>query len=232
MRKIMLLTSAFILLVFAITPVFAQGVGTIRLEPHGSYYPDPIMLSSPATFNVSVQSGGDPTCDPHILLVMTADSYNGLTGDVTVNWTNTVDLTVTSWTMETENGNKIPSGVPIHSGAGYTVASLKDHLGTSDAIYWSFNPILDGNPLTQDKQDFTVTLPSSAPRMLVYVLGKTGEYDGQTIVCPSAESEFDNRVPPTQPAFVVPELSTIVLAGSSFGALAIYTLRKKQIKQK
>lgn len=227
MRKYLILTSVLVLLTFMSIPVFAQGTGTIRLEPHGSYYPNPVMLDSPATFNVSVQSGGDPTCDPHILLVMTSDSYDGLNGDVTVNWTNAIDLTITTWTMETENGNKVPSGVSIHSGAGYTVASLKDHLNTSDPIYWSFNPILDGNALTQNEQEFTVNLPSSAPRMLVYVLGINGYYDNDTPQCDS--NEFDNRVPPTQPGFVIPELATIFLAGSSFGGLAIYSIKKKRL---
>lgn len=215
-----------------VVPVFASGVGTIRIEPHGSYYPEPIMLLSPATFNVSVQPGGDPTCDPHLLLVMTSDSYNGLTGDVTVNWTDLVDLTVTAWSMETVNENKVPSGVPIASGTGYTVAALKDHLNTSDPIYWNFSRILDGSSLTQEKQDFTVVLPSSDPRMLVYVLGKPGEYVNGAIVCPGSEAEFNNRVPPTHPGFVVPELGTIFLAGSSFGGLALYALRKKRLKLK
>ncbi|MCJ7721644.1 hypothetical protein MUO98_04480, partial [Candidatus Bathyarchaeota archaeon] len=80
MRKTIVLTSVLLLLIFAVAPVFAPGAGTIRLEPHSSYYPDPIMLDSPATFNVTVQSGGDPTCDPHILLVMTSESFMNLTG--------------------------------------------------------------------------------------------------------------------------------------------------------
>ena len=228
MRKIVLLASAFLLLLFAVGPVFAPGAGTVRLEPHGSYYGLSVMLESPATFNVTVQSGGDPTCDPHIFLVMTAESYNGLTSDVTVNWTNSVDLTITGWTMETENGNKVPSGVPIHSGTGYTVASLKDHLNTTGPIYWSFNPILDGSALTQNKQEFTVALPSTAPRMLVYVLGKNAEYDNDIVVCPGAQSEFDNRVPPTQPGFVIPEISTVLLAGAAFAGFGLFVLRKKR----
>ncbi len=231
MRKIVLLVSAFLLLLFTVGPVFAQGAGTVRLEPHGSYYGLSVMLESPATFNVTVQSGGDPTCDPHIFLVMTAESYSGLTADVTVNWTNSVDLTITGWTMETENGNKVPTGVPIHSGTGYTVASLKDHLNTTGPIYWSFNPILDGSALTQTKQEFTVDLPSTAPRMLVYVLGKNAEYDNDLVVCPGAESEFDNRVPPTQPGFVIPEVPLGTIGSISAAFIALALLARKKIRK-
>jgi len=234
MKKTILAIVTMSLLVFSIIPVFAQGAGTIRMEPHGSYYPEPVMLDSPATFNVSVQSGGDPTCDPHVLLVMTTDCYNSLTDMVTVNWTNSVDLTIQTedWTKETENGNKVPSGVPIHSGVGYTVAALKDHLNTSDPIFWAFKPILDSNPLTQDKQEFTVALPSTNARMLVYVMGKNAEYtDAGAVDCPDSEADFDNRVPPTQPGFVVPELATILLATASFAGLGLYALTKRQKKQ-
>lgn len=241
MRRILL--SAVMLSLFAviISPAFSElssgGVGTIRIEPHGSYYGDPIMLNSPATFNISVMPSADPTCDPHIFLVMTNTSYYGLTDDVTVEWTgdSIADLTITSWHMETNNSVKVPPGTV--EGAAYTVASLKDHLETFEPIWWAFESFLgpDGY-LTQEPQEFTVTLPSTEPRMLVYALGKIGVYQtcavqtplsiGSCVVCPTGL--FDNNVPPTKPGFVVPELSTILLAAASFSAFALFAFKQKR----
>jgi len=77
-------------------------------------------------------------------------------------------------------------------------------------------------PLTGTPQDFTVTLPSTDARMLVYVLGKTEESDG----------EFDNfirKVPPTNPGFVIPEVpfGTIAIFLAMLGALGIIAIKKK-----
>lgn len=197
------------------SPVFA--LATIRVEPHGSYFGLPIMLTSPATFNVSVTGGaGNPTTDPHIFLVMTETSYNSLTGNVVVNWTGPASVTVTTWHKETNNSVKVPPGTD--SGTGYTVAALRDHLNTSEPIYWAFEGFLTGMDLTENPIAFTVTLPATQPRMAVYVLGKI-----------PGTAEFNNRSPPTQPGFVVPEPATIVAATMSIVALVGYaTIRRKR----
>lgn len=204
-----------IALALAIGPVLAA---SIRVEPHGSYFGLPIMLSSPATFNVTVVGGADnPTMDPHIFLVMTETSYNSLTGNVVVNWTGGSPkmVTMTPWTQETVNSVKVPPG--SDSGTGYTVAALRSHLNTTEPIYWAFEPFLGGMNITEIPMEFTVTLPATEPRMAVYVLGKTGDSE-----------LFNNRNPPTQPGFVVPELGTVLLAASSFGAFALFALRRKR----
>jgi hypothetical protein len=209
--------SLILLATFALvaSPVFA--VGLIRLDPHGSYYGEAVMLDSPATFSVYIQSGDD-ALDPHIFLVMTESCFLGLTGPVTVDWPGgaTPDLTIQTgdWTEETVNSVIVPPG--CESGTGYTVASLKDHLETTGPIYWAFEPFL-ANPISTTPQQFTVTLDSSDPEMMVYALGKA-----------EGDSLFSNRVPPTQPGFVVPELATILMATASFSALGLYALKRKR----
>lgn len=195
------------------SPVLAEGL--IRIDPHGSYYGQPIMLSSPATFSVDVQSDG-PAYDPHIFLVMTKDCYDGLTGDVEVTWTGgSVTIHAADWHMETVNSVKVPPGCT--PGAAYTVASLKDHLVTTEAIYWAFESFLAA-PITTTPQEFTVTLPSSNPRMLVYALGIS-----------EGEELFNLFVPPTQPGFVVPEVATILLVTASLSALALYAVKRRKM---
>jgi hypothetical protein len=201
------------LLAITANPVFGQ-VGTIRIEPHGSYYPSPIMLSSPATFNISVQRSADPTTDPHILLVMTNSCYHGLTGTVNVTWTGGFIAFPKPWT-EVNTGYVPPTGtVP---GVRYQVSGLKDHLNTSDSVWWAYGPFL-ADDITQTKQEFTVTLPSTDARMLVYAIGKTGETE-----------LFNNRVPPTMAGFVVPELGPVLLALASFSAFALFAIRRRRV---
>lgn len=215
MKKAFIALAALVVVAIAFQPVFAA---TIRLDPHGSYYGQPTMLSSPATFNVYVQPSGDPTSDPHILLVMTETCYNALTDDVTVEWSDG-SITITSWSKASVLSEKVPPDAD--SGTGYTVALLKDHLDTSEDIYWAFEGILDGEPLTTTPAEFTITLPSTDPRMMVYVLGKTGDSE-----------LFNNRVPPTQPGFVVPEVATIFIAASSMLALGAYACMRKKITKR
>ena len=83
MKSIKALIMVFAFLVIAVSPVFA--VTTIRIEPHAFDPPDPVMLSSPATFKISITE--HTAYDPHILLVMTKACYEGLTGNILVTWT-------------------------------------------------------------------------------------------------------------------------------------------------
>jgi len=198
------------MMLLTVSCVSAPETGTIRIDP-----PLPVMLSSPASFEVWVQPSAVPTTSPYIFLVMTKSCYDGLTGDVEVGWTGgSVTINTADWTEETIDGKKVPPGTT--NGAGYTVASLKDHLGTTEPIYWAFEPFLS-EPITQTPQSFTVTLPSTAPRMLVYALGKT---DGSEL--------FNNRVPPTIPGFVIPEPATIAAVAASSLALIGFAVRKRK----
>jgi len=203
---VLLLSLSMMLL--TVSCVNAKETGTIRIDP-----PLPTMVSSPAIFDVWVQPSADPTTDPHIFLVMTESCYLALTGKVKVEWSGGF-VEITLWSKETVNSVKVPPGTT--PGAGYTVASLKDHLGTTEPIYWAFVPFLSG-PITQSPQSFTVTLPSTAPKMLVYALGKTG-----------VSLLFNNRVPPTIPGFVIPEPATIAAVAASSLALIGFAVRKRK----
>ena len=224
MKKLILMAIALSLLVITTSSVLGA---TIRIDPAL-----PAMVGTTADFEVSVTTqSDDPTTDPHIFLVMTDACHAGLTGDVTVEWGSTT-IAITVWHEETEhtNGIKVPPGTT--EGAAYTVASLMDHLGTLEPIWWAFESFL-GGPITQTPQTFTVTLPSTHARMLVYAIGKSlcGHIceDPCGDPCPDLCCWlFNNKVPPTIPGFVVPELGPALLAAASFSALALYTVKRRK----
>ena len=204
MKKLILVIIALTVFGIATSSVLAA---TIRLNPAL-----PMMVGSEQEFDVWVEGEADnPTTDPHILLVMTDACHSGLTS-VTVDGT-----PITVWEDETEHTEAVRA--PPND-AGYTVASLMDHLGTTETIWWAFEPLtLDGDgDITDIPKTFTVTLESSAPRMLVYVLGKAG-----------GSADFNNRVPPTKPGFMIPEPATIVAVALSLMALVAYAAHRKKL---
>jgi len=211
MKKLALILLVVSLLAMATSTVL--GEGTIRISPAL-----PIMVGTEQTFEVWIQNG--EATDPHIFLVMTSSCHATLTS-VTVEWTGdgVADATILpgDFDIETEHttGIKRPPGAT--SGAGYTVASLMDHLGTTDPIYWAFVPFLEGS-ITDTATSFTVTLNSENPRMMVYALGKT-----------SGSELFDLFVPPTNPGFMIPEPATIVAVALSLMALVAYAAHRKKL---
>jgi len=204
MREIaVILGLAAIAMAMLASPVFA----TMTI----SIYPLDTMPASTATFYVNITNSqvyGNPTLDPHVLLVMTETCYNNLTGNVVVNWTENGtpnSTTITTWKMETFPSAIVP---PYSSGEFYTVITLQEQLMTREPIYWAFEDFLGSMNITGTKIPFTITLPSTNPRMSVYVLGKT--------VC---SLTFDNKSPPNQPGLVVPESATTMASLMSLVAL-------------
>lgn len=193
--------------------VAAAGGGTIRIDPAYT-----IVVVSPADFDIWVTQG--ETSDPHIFLVMTETCYNGFTGNVKIDWTGGgTTIPKGSFTKEEDENAWLPDdpNVPDVSNIRYKLAQLWSHIGSEEPLWWAFVPFLSGTLLTTNPTSFTVTFSSTNPRMLVYALGKT---DGST--------EFNNRIPPTKPGFMVPEPATIVAVATSLIALIGYTTLKNK----
>lgn len=203
----------------AVTPTVFAGASSsiIVISPQW-----PITQNTPATFNISTTPASDPTYDPHILLVMTVACYDGLS-NVEISWTGG-SVTFTKSDFALISGSpppKVPSDTVSEN--QYTRSSLADHLGLpgDSSVYWAMKPFLGGSTLHATPQQFTVTLYSTNPKMLVYALGKASNSD----------AKLNRWVPPTNPGFVVPELGTILLAMGSFGALALFSLKRRKVQQ-
>ncbi len=179
----------------------------------------PLTVNTPALFNISTTPASDPTYDPHILLAMTVACYNGLT-DVVVSWTGG-SITFAKSDFQLLAGSpppKVPSDAV--SELQYDRSNLATHLGEAGSanVYWAMAPFLGGAQLHATAQEFTVTVHSTSPKMLVYALGKASATD----------TKLNRWVPPTNPGFVVPELGPILLASASMIALGLYAATRKK----
>jgi hypothetical protein len=222
MKKYLIL--GMILLLISIPCVMA-----LRIDPAW-----PVMLESPATFTVWGQT--TPSYDTVMDFVVSEDCYNGMGADpvievtydpgtgvetiITINKAYFVDYTV--------NSDKYPDFPNVEEGAKYTVASLKDHLsydlsvpiGETDTIYIANQRMghEDFDPLGSEPKEVTITLDSTAPRMLIYMHGASE--DG---------GNYDLKVPPTIPGFIVPEVAigSIMAVAAMFTALGLFAYKKK-----
>jgi len=204
---------SFILLLATIvllaTPIAFAGVGSLRIEP-----PLPIKSKSPATFEIWALS--ETAYFPHILLILPESCYIGLTGDTVVSWSGASSpLTIkkSDW-IGPKDDNSLK--LPLSASPGYNLATLQSHIPTSDPIYFVFEPILEV-PITSSKETITITLQSTDPEMLVYILGKQTE----------ESTYYDIRVPPTIPGFVVPEMPLGTLMGLASMLAALIIMLKK-----
>ena len=189
----------------------------IILDPHSTGYPNPVMLSSPATFSVNLSNKNAVAYDTRILLVMTKACYDGLSGPITVTWDGgglsfdkDIDIELLDYVGPPDQYD--PMKVPTDTSDQYNAKALADHLGVvNEDLYYVNGSFLD--EITGDGQEFIVTLPSSSPRMLVYVLGSNE--DGIEV--------YNMSTPMSQPGFVVPELPLGTISGlvSMFSALML-----------
>lgn len=212
--------SLVILIVASAIPAFATGgTGQIRITPAL-----PIALTSPATFTVNVTTG--KSYDPHLLLVLTSNCYNGLTGNIVVTWTGgSVTFLKTDFTGDNTNSHKVPNGAT--NGASYTIGSLKSHLNVANTIYWACKPFLSG-PITTTPTSFTITMTSTHIKMLVYALGRSENFDFSSLSSLSCIPLLDMKVPNTIPGFVVPEAAPVMLSIGSLGALGLYAVKRRK----
>jgi len=201
----------FISIILLSIPIVHAGVGSLRIDP-----PFPVKTATPAVFDIYHQMLAGIAYDPHIFLVISESCFLALTGDTVVSWSGVsspVTVEIGDWLGPYDENS---AGLPPTASPAYNVATLQSHIPTSDPVYYIFEPILEG-PLTHTKESITVTLQSDDPEMLVYILGKQTE-----------ESDvYDERVPPTIPGFVIPELPLGTLMGLASMLAALVLIAKK-----
>ena len=203
-------------------PCVMAGTGGLRISQSW-----PIMTETPATFTIWTQNAD--SYDVNILLIATQECYDDMTTGVEVTFdTTTVNILKGDFNLITGSGGVYVPLSGTTNGARYTVASLKDHLDfgldealeSGDTIYWAMMSLgNDFDPLTTEPKEIIISLDSTNPRMLVYLLGKS-ENDADL---------FDMKVPPTIPGFMVPEIAigSIMAVSTMFAALGLFAYKKK-----
>ena len=204
------------LLLFTATCVHVYSTGLLAISP---YWPS--MTSTHEVFEIWVKNGVTAYY-PQLLLVMTDTCYLATT-QVEIDFENN-DLgviTIPAGAFAMASSVYVPDGYP--TGIRFTVASLKDHLGiggTTQSIYWILVDFPSGatiNGLT--KYPVEITLDSTSPKMLVYVYGKSVD---------SLAADYDMKVPPTNPGFMVPEPATIAAVVTPTLTLLAYAYYKRK----
>ncbi|MFC1802860.1 hypothetical protein ACFL0D_02715 [Thermoproteota archaeon] len=193
-----------LIILSTVTVSAAPKRGTIRIDPNWED-DDPVILEGgSAEFEIYVTEHA--VSHAKLFLVMSQACNDGLTGDVEVDWNGLVG--VSEWSPA--SSGKIPDEYAV-----YTVASLRDHLGvpSDETIYWALTET--ERPIDETPDTFTVSLPSNSPRMLIYAIG--------------GNSPFDNKVPPTRPGFVIPELplGTLSSIATMIGSYVLLRRKKK-----
>ena len=219
MRKYLLAIIGVLLI--SIPCVMAQAASP-RISPMWT-----VMVESPYTFDVWAQNA--PVYDCEVLLVVTQECYDGMpaTDAVTVNG---ITLDKNAFTASQLNS----ANVPPTAGAPYETSTLKSHisygldvpLGADDTIYWALSGVVF-DPLDapfDEPEALEVTLDSSNPRMLIYLIGNTVDNSGA----------LDTRTPPTNPGFMVPEiaLGSVMAVAAMFVALGLFAYKKKHASTK
>jgi hypothetical protein len=193
--------------------VLAGEPGWIRIEPHAFDPPDPITVKSPATFYVTVIDH-KTIVNPQLLLVTSKACLNGLSDGITISWD--WDPYVPTVELIKDDFNEVdpkaePKWIPPEGdgfGKVYEADSLASHLESGeDTIWYCYVDMpVDGNQITdEDEYVLTITVPSTSPRVLVYVFG------------------VESKVPPTRPGFIIPEFAfgTILAVASMIAALLL-----------
>jgi len=231
MKKYIML--GMVLLLILIPCVMAQ-TGGLRITPAW-----PVMVESPAIFTVWCQT--TDSYDTAMDFVVTEGCWNNMGTDPVIEVTydpgtgveTIIQIYKASFVPYTTNSDKYPDFPNVEEGAKYTVASLKDHLsyglsvplGATDTIYIANSAMdhEDFDPLGLETKEITISLDSSEPRMLIYMHGASED-----------NGNYDIKVPPTNPGFMVPEvvIGSIMAVASMFTALGLYAYKKKHTPTK
>lgn len=214
--KILTLSLTILSLVLGVRVIGGKKQGQIIIEPHAFDPPDPVTVTSPATFYITVKE--HTAKNPQILFVMSEECYDeGINPIITISreWDPYCPdgaLKKDAFTWIEDGG--VPGGI---WGDIYQAKSLRDHLGVPEekgvGIWYAYvdmcvDEIKEENP----PYEITVTVNSPSPRVLVYVFGE------------------ESKVPPTRPGFIIPEFTfgTVMSILALLSGLGVYSKFRKR----
>ncbi len=191
----------------------------VRVIPVGGIHTgDPIVTTSPAEIQI-FSSSHTPITNVWLILIMNEDTYDHLTGI-------TADATTFAKSDFAEAADKIPPKEPSGSYPGskdqYALGAIKSKLGTSGKAYYAYKAF-SISTITTAVQTFTLTVNApGATQLRVLVLGN-GYY---APLDNKGDGKLNQSTPWSGSTLVVPEVATLAIAASSFGALGLYAIKR------
>jgi hypothetical protein len=229
-KKISIL--ALIVLLASPIVVFAAG-DVIRVVPVGK--PETgmaIITSSPASLQLFVTSAQQPRSDIWLLFLIDEATYNGLTTITLSGTEGPATIAKGQFTTVTVNSGKLP----LESDGNYT-GGVHTYPGCTKQTRWSVSAILSQmsqlfattsvryllvyafDSINTTPKPFTVTVNSPHINVLVLAQGRDGGKAGDPL---NSNSPFSGST------LITPELGPIVLSLASFGAFAVYAIKRKK----
>lgn len=214
----------FSALIFAsVYPAKADPGANIRIIPtSGGETGEPIVTASPATINIfSTSPSHSPITNIWLTISINKDTYDHLTS-ITADTTTFTKADFTELTAA-----KIPPAEPsgtypgCETGDQYESAAIMSKLGNPPKAYYAYKAF-SINTITTAPQTFTVTANAPGTADLKILILANGY--GST----GTEGKFNQKTPFSGSTLITPEVPTLVLAASSFIALAVYGIKRRK----
>ena len=233
-----LIVAAFVLMAIQLVSAECEtecGLGcahTIKVIPVGSTKTgEPLVTTTPADLMI-FHTGNGPIKNVWLLIVLNEPTYNAL-NQITINGTQFM----TKGDFELVTTQKIPRILP-NSATGYpgslcryNVAAIKDNMDeTGNKIYYGVKFFLPQITTVPKYFTLAVELDSSADlKALVLALGR---YDLCSEQCYRIEcvcyEPFNRCSSFSKSTLVVPEIATLAITASPFGALGLFAIKRRK----
>lgn len=237
----LVLLAGIVLLLIALPIVAADSniqcgcSSNIQVIPVGSKETGkPLITDSPANL-IIFHTGQGPITNVWLLIVINKPTYDNLVS-ITVN--GTAFMTKSDFQLVTDK--KIPSentnwktGYP-GSECQYEVAAIRSNMdeAKNSPVYYGLKFILQ--KITTSPTHFQLAVNLSGPAKLKALILGLGMYYptektfGPSISCFPISYPFNRDSSFSKSTFVVPEVATLALTASPFGALGLYTVKRKK----
>jgi len=208
--------------------VNAGPAANIRVIPvGGGHTGEPIVTGSPSDLWIFAV-GHTPIKNIWFIIVLNDATYSNLV-EIDINGVTFVPGDFTEIDSTASDAFKIPPDLPLLDGVGilsgdkYNAGSLRDKLDANGESIWYACEDSGIDEITTSPTTLTVEVDSPGCDDIKALILAVGQYYPT-----GATGPFNESTPYSGSTLVVPELSTIILALSSFGAFALYTVKRRK----
>lgn len=229
--------AGIVLLLIAAPIVAAANEGmasTIQVIPLGSQSTGSAIITGTPASLIIFHTGQGPIENVWLLIVINKPTYDSLVS-ITING----NAFMTKSDFQLVEDSKIPSELPdINTGypgslGQYEVAAIKSNMNeaNNNPVYSALKFILA--QITTSPTHFTLAVNLSGPGSLKALILALGRYDkdtnngSDTLSIPES-SPFNRRSSFSKSTFVVPEIATVALTASPFGAFGLYAFKRRR----